>query len=70
MAGRTTISRGIRLPKPLWKQIDDEAEALGMSRNELLARRLRQGFSFANADRKPANNSHIPGNEEVVDLPL
>lgn len=45
MPSKGTSVRGIRLADRVWQAIDEEAAALGMTRNELLGRRLRTAFS-------------------------
>lgn len=40
MSTERTMAKGIRLPDSLWEAIDREAQALKMSRNEYLTRRL------------------------------
>ena len=46
MQSTPTESRGLRLPQALWQRIDSEADATGMSTNELLKRRLTVAFDF------------------------
>lgn len=52
--GRTTRAIGIRLPLELVQAIDAQAHDLGMSRNELLGRRLAKAFGVSADDRKTA----------------
>lgn len=51
-------SRSIRLSNELWDIIEAEAEANGMSPNELLRRRLTTSFFGVSGHRKTVNNAH------------
>ena len=45
MPAKGTSVKGVRLPDAVWSEIDSEAAELGMTRNELLGRRLKKAFS-------------------------
>ena len=47
MPTKGTSVKGIRLPDPIWDAVDGEAESLGMSRNEYVARKLKAGLPVA-----------------------
>lgn len=56
MPSKGTSVKGIRLPDAVWNRIDCEAAELGMTRNELLGRRLKRAFSVETEVGKSVQN--------------
>ena len=56
MPTKGTSVKGIRLTDQEWAAVDAEAQELGMSRNEYVARRLRTAISRGLEVRKTDDN--------------
>ena len=65
----STRAHTIRMKTEVWDAIEAQAAELGMTRNEVVSRRLTAAFIRAREERKTAKITRFPSDDDFLELP-